>query len=235
MINGTSIGKKTEKFKTIQENLSPQNFKEYLSGDTSYLKNEPRDISVQKRNLIWVPRMQEIIKSNPGKSLVFMVGCGHLYGENGLIELLEKEGFKLVRISKNGQNNPSLFGWCNYVVGKRYVDLIEEAAKAVLLKKPEKFNGGFDKIEEIQLQYEFFIEMLKKFANESSATAPISSLEYNKFYDLAQRVRKYEMQNCHTVLQIADGNYRPNILFSTDLEYAINKLLKRARSAKECF
>ncbi|MBR5834062.1 MAG: TraB/GumN family protein [Bacteroidales bacterium] len=45
-----------------------------------------------KRNRNWVEQMKEIM---PSASAMFVVGAGHLPGEQGVIRLLEKEGYKL--------------------------------------------------------------------------------------------------------------------------------------------
>ena len=45
-----------------------------------------------KRNRNWVEQMKEIM---PSASAMFVVGAGHLPGEQGVIKLLEKEGYKL--------------------------------------------------------------------------------------------------------------------------------------------
>lgn len=45
-----------------------------------------------KRNDEWVPKMKEMMVSKP---TFFAVGAGHLGGEEGIIALLKKEGFKV--------------------------------------------------------------------------------------------------------------------------------------------
>jgi len=44
------------------------------------------------RNQTWIPRMQKIMLD---KSTFFGVGAAHLAGENGIIQLLRKQGFKV--------------------------------------------------------------------------------------------------------------------------------------------
>lgn len=48
------------------------------------------------RNMNMTKQISENIKIN--KSLFVVVGAGHIIGENGIVELLKKEGFKLVQI-----------------------------------------------------------------------------------------------------------------------------------------
>jgi uncharacterized protein YbaP (TraB family) len=47
---------------------------------------------VDDRNIKWIPRMIDMMDQ---KSMFFAVGAGHLGGENGLINLLRKEGYKV--------------------------------------------------------------------------------------------------------------------------------------------
>lgn len=50
------------------------------------------DLMLTNRNKSWIPIMEEAMKNN---SCFFAVGAGHLGGENGVIKLLKKEGYKL--------------------------------------------------------------------------------------------------------------------------------------------
>ncbi len=47
---------------------------------------------LDNRNIKWIPRMSERMKYN---SVFFAVGAGHLDGENGVIQLLRKAGYKV--------------------------------------------------------------------------------------------------------------------------------------------
>jgi len=49
-----------------------------------------------KRNLNMVSQIEKHIKAN--KSLFVVVGAGHIIGENGIVDLLSKRGFKLSQI-----------------------------------------------------------------------------------------------------------------------------------------
>ncbi|HMJ46471.1 MAG TPA: TraB/GumN family protein [Ferruginibacter sp.] len=53
---------------------------------------EHKDILLYKRNRNWVDQLKNIM---PGKSVFAAVGAGHLVGEQGVIELLKKEGYIL--------------------------------------------------------------------------------------------------------------------------------------------
>lgn len=53
---------------------------------------ESRYIMLDKRNINWVGQLKKIL---PEKSVFIAVGAGHLSGKNGVIELLEKEGYSV--------------------------------------------------------------------------------------------------------------------------------------------
>ena len=54
------------------------------------------DVFLYNRNKAWIPRIKEEIAS---KKCFIAVGAAHLFGNEGLISLLKKEGFKLTAIS----------------------------------------------------------------------------------------------------------------------------------------
>jgi uncharacterized protein YbaP (TraB family) len=53
------------------------------------------DILLYHRNQNWVKKLKELL---PSKSLLIAVGAGHLPGEQGVINLLRKEGFTLTPV-----------------------------------------------------------------------------------------------------------------------------------------
>ena len=53
---------------------------------------ESRYIMLEKRNINWVAQLKKIMDK---KNIFIAVGAGHLVGENGVIDLLKKEGYKL--------------------------------------------------------------------------------------------------------------------------------------------
>lgn len=57
--------------------------------------NSYTDILLYNRNRNWVKKLKGLL---PGKSLVIAVGAGHLPGENGVINLLRKEGYTLTPV-----------------------------------------------------------------------------------------------------------------------------------------
>lgn len=52
-------------------------------------------IFIDDRNIKWVPRMIEMMDQ---KAMFFAVGAGHLWGENGVIGLLKKEGYTVTPV-----------------------------------------------------------------------------------------------------------------------------------------
>lgn len=57
-----------------------------------------QDILLDNRNRNWVDPMGELMKDGP---VFFAVGAGHLGGEQGLIQLLKYEGYKVTRQKNN--------------------------------------------------------------------------------------------------------------------------------------
>ena len=55
------------------------------------------DAIVKVRNLNWEKQMKELL---PKQSTLFVVGAGHLPGENGIINLLRKAGYKIKPVKK---------------------------------------------------------------------------------------------------------------------------------------
>ncbi|MFT5820700.1 MAG: hypothetical protein ACI8ZM_001945 [Crocinitomix sp.] len=54
------------------------------------------DLFLYDRNRAWVPKLAEEMKD---KSCFIAVGAGHLFGDNGLIDLFQKKGYTLTAIS----------------------------------------------------------------------------------------------------------------------------------------
>ena len=47
---------------------------------------------IYNRNAVWAKKLQELM---PAKSILVVVGAGHLPGEKGLIDLLQKAGYSV--------------------------------------------------------------------------------------------------------------------------------------------
>jgi uncharacterized protein len=54
------------------------------------------DLLLYGRNRKWVSKMKELL---PDKSLLFAVGAGHLPGEQGLINLLRRNGYTVSAVT----------------------------------------------------------------------------------------------------------------------------------------
>jgi uncharacterized protein YbaP (TraB family) len=63
-----------------------------LSNETDLAGVRYKSLMLTNRNKNWVEQLKTLM---PGKSLFVAVGAGHLGGEDGVIDLLRKEGYKL--------------------------------------------------------------------------------------------------------------------------------------------
>lgn len=63
--------------------------------------DEYMDILLYGRNRHWVDQMPEIMK---GKCILFAVGAGHLPGEQGVINLLRKKGYKVTPMGNHSKS-----------------------------------------------------------------------------------------------------------------------------------
>ena len=69
----------------------------YMEDDKENNLGKYTDIMLDKRNKNWIPVIIAYAKEQP---TFFGVGAGHLAGENGVIQLLRKEGYTLKPIQK---------------------------------------------------------------------------------------------------------------------------------------
>lgn len=87
--------------------LESEDVQAYLKGNQVYEKffpsQHPEGIPYihQKRTEMWVDKLINIIKNNKNKSIVIMVGIGHIFGERGLNNLLREKGFEVGPIDKS--------------------------------------------------------------------------------------------------------------------------------------
>jgi uncharacterized protein YbaP (TraB family) len=63
----------------------------------SFLCGATYDRVFTKRNTSWVEQFIELSKENPGSYFV-LVGSGHYFGPNNLLELLESKGYTIEKI-----------------------------------------------------------------------------------------------------------------------------------------
>lgn len=66
----------------------------YIKDEGGSLMDSQEDL-LDKRNQNWIPKIEELIKK---KKTFIAVGAGHLGGENGVLRLLEKKGYKLTPV-----------------------------------------------------------------------------------------------------------------------------------------
>lgn len=84
----------------------------YINGDlketyeyslSDYDENDSIDVKLKKqlytnRNYNFTDRIIDNITKHPDESFFFAIGCAHFYGEEGVIQLLEKQGFNVSRV-----------------------------------------------------------------------------------------------------------------------------------------
>jgi uncharacterized protein len=63
-----------------------------MMADTTFSGGENDDALLKNRNINWVKQLKIILKNN---TIFMAVGAGHLFGKDGLIVMLRKEGYQL--------------------------------------------------------------------------------------------------------------------------------------------
>ncbi|MCW1148917.1 TraB/GumN family protein [Flavobacterium lacisediminis] len=79
----------------IYQNKDIEGMLKMMSDSDNKITSENQDILLNNRNKNWIPIM---IKTMKDKSTFFGVGAGHLAGEEGVIKLLRKKGYKVEAI-----------------------------------------------------------------------------------------------------------------------------------------
>jgi len=85
-----------QKLNTLYRSQDLEKIYEYMIQSTS---EEEMTFLLNDRNLRWIPQIKQLLES--GKSLFIAVGAGHLPGKNGLLKLLEREGYEIKSIQIN--------------------------------------------------------------------------------------------------------------------------------------
>lgn len=80
------------KMMEIYKNKDIEGMLKMMSDSDNKITSENQDILLNDRNKKWIPIM---IKTMIDKPTFFGVGAGHLAGENGVIKLLRKKGYKV--------------------------------------------------------------------------------------------------------------------------------------------
>ncbi|MEL7120497.1 MAG: TraB/GumN family protein, partial [Bacteroidota bacterium] len=78
----------------LYKNRDLYGLQQMLQSDESGI-NDYGDLLLNNRNRNWIPIMEDMMD---GKQVFFAVGAGHLAGEEGVIALLRKEGYKVKAI-----------------------------------------------------------------------------------------------------------------------------------------
>ncbi len=73
-------------------------FEHYLDGFESTQYPDKTELDLFYRNKQWIPVLKKMF--DEGDAFV-VFGVGHLFGEEGIISLLKKEGYRVQRVSKN--------------------------------------------------------------------------------------------------------------------------------------
>ena len=77
---------------TIYQNKDIEGMLKMMSDSDNKITSENQDILLNDRNKNWIPIMVKIMKDKP---TFFGVGAGHLAGEEGVIKLVRKKGYKV--------------------------------------------------------------------------------------------------------------------------------------------
>lgn len=77
---------------TIYQNKDIEGMLKMMSDSDNKITSENQDILLNDRNKNWIPIMVKTMKDKP---TFFGVGAAHLAGENGVIKLLRKKGYKV--------------------------------------------------------------------------------------------------------------------------------------------
>lgn len=77
---------------TIYQNKDIEGMLKMMSDSDNKITSENQDILLNDRNKKWIPIMIKTMKDKP---TFFGVGAGHLAGEEGVIKLLRKQGYKV--------------------------------------------------------------------------------------------------------------------------------------------
>jgi uncharacterized protein YbaP (TraB family) len=68
---------------------------ELINDDRYSAMSEHQDLLLSERNKKWIHKIESFAKDKP---TFFGVGAGHLAGENGVITLLRKKGYRVTAV-----------------------------------------------------------------------------------------------------------------------------------------
>ena len=87
-----------DEFYKLVESYKKQDLNEIAARDNNAEEKAFNENFIYKRNRKWITKINEFIEKKP---TFVAVGAGHLLGENGLIKLLENEGYTLTPVYGN--------------------------------------------------------------------------------------------------------------------------------------
>lgn len=104
-----------EYYANIDKSITGVMIDAYIEGNLEVLQdlmlsgfdeNDPFDVKfktnlIKNRNYNMTQRITQLITENPTTQYFFTIGAGHYYGEDGLIALLDNEGFIITRVQFN--------------------------------------------------------------------------------------------------------------------------------------
>jgi len=110
LLNNTLVS--LEEYASIGQSITDEMKAAYLLGDlevlqdlslSDYNENDPIDVKLRNRLIIdrnynMTQHISELITDNPDTQYFFTIGAGHFYGDDGLLSLLEAEGFTITRV-----------------------------------------------------------------------------------------------------------------------------------------
>lgn len=107
--NDAIISMIEQAFRDMQE---PYEDEEYLSGDINLASEDQDDDPFMEkchaiqRNYSWMPKILKLHESQPEGRQLIAVGYGHLFGKDGMLQLLIESGFKITRMDTTGEFVP---------------------------------------------------------------------------------------------------------------------------------
>jgi uncharacterized protein len=104
-----------EYYNNLGKSITGEIINAYINGDLQalqdltfleYDENDPYDVKfitllLTERNINMAHKISDLLINKPETQYFFTVGAGHFYGEDGLISLLEDEGFTISRVEFN--------------------------------------------------------------------------------------------------------------------------------------
>lgn len=94
------LDKQKEEGKKLDALYRSQDLKaiaDFMDAEDSQMYGGHADVLLTERNQSWIPKIEEAAKATP---TLFAVGAAHLGGENGVILLLRKKGYKVEAVIK---------------------------------------------------------------------------------------------------------------------------------------